>query len=281
MRSQSDKTFAGKTEWMVPEAAVEALRIMDRWAVPYQAMLAEELVRRRAADQHDPEIAEAMKHANAVFLGLQLRSDTKVRTLCQLTWNALLKDFARRRGLDWPICTHHFRRKFANYAARSQFGDLRYLREHFKHWSQDMTNDGYALNASQEMELYAEIWDEMESIKLGLAEQWLSPNEPLAGGYGKNLMDWRTRKETIAIFKDHKTMVASVAESHAIRSNGHAWCTADDNQCIGNTLEKTRCSGCDNAVIGRFHARLYQNLYRDLKDLAGCDDIGKGGRARV
>ena len=76
-------------------------------------------------------------------------------------------------------------------------------------------------------------------------------------------------------------MIRSVAESHSIRSNGHAWCTADDRQCVGNTLERTRCSDCNNAVIGRAHARIYQNLYDDLMLLATREDIGSGGQARV
>lgn len=281
MRSQSDKTGTGKTEWMVPEAVVEALRVMDRWAAPYQAMLAEEIAMRRAANPHDPEIAEAQRHEAAVFLSADKSRGKGVRTLTQECWNRFLKAFAKRCGLDWELTSHQFRRKFANYAARSKFGDLRYLREHFKHWSQDMTNDAYALNEFQEMELYAEIQDEVETLKLGVAELWLNPAEPLAGGYGKNLVAWRGRDENIALFKDHATMVRSVAESHAIRSNGHAWCTADDNKCIGNTFEKTCCSGCDNGVIGRVHGRLYQQLYDDLKEVAKCDDIGPGGQARV
>lgn len=281
MRSKSDKTGAGKTEWMVPEAAVEALRVMDRWAVPHQALLAEELSQLRAANPQDPEIGEAQRHVGAIFVGPHDYRNSPIRTLSLASWNRRLNAFAKRRGIDWNFATHQFRRKFANYAARSQFGDLRYLREHFKHWSQDMTNDAYALNESQEMELFAEIQDELDTIKLGLAEQWLNPNEPLAGGYGKNLMAWRSRGEEIIFFRDHASMVKSVAESHAIRSNGHAWCTADDRQCIGNTFEKTRCSGCDNGVIGRFHARIYHNLYSDLKKLAMCDDLGPGGQARV
>jgi integrase len=281
MRSRSDKTGAGETEWMVPDAAVEALRVMDRWAVSFQKKLADEIAQRRAANPQDPEIAEAQRHERAVFLGMNKNQGNQVRTLSNHGWCMALKDFAKRRNLDWNLATHQFRRKFANYAARSRFGDLRYLREHFKHWSQDMTNDSYALNGSQEIELYGEIQTELDSLKLGLAEQWLNPAEPLAGGYGKNLVEWRSREDTIALFKSRAAMVKSVAESHAIRSNGHAWCTADDHRCIGNTFEKTRCSGCDNAVIGRFHARLYQRLYDDLEEVAKCDDIGPGGQARV
>lgn len=281
MRSKSDKTGAGKTEWMVPEAAVEALRVMDRWAVPHQALLAKEIAQLRAANPQDPEIAEAQRHVGAIFVGPHDYRDMPIRTLSLASWNGRLNAFAERHGIGWIFSTHQFRRKFANYAARSQFGDLRYLREHFKHWSQDMTNDAYALNESQETELFAEIQDELDTIKRGLAEQWLNPTEPLAGGYGKNLMAWRSREEEIIFFRDHASMVKSVAESHAIRSNGHAWCTADDRQCVGNTFEKTRCSGCDSGVIGRFHARMYQNLYADLKELARCDDLGQGGQARV
>lgn len=281
MRSRSEKTSEGKTEWMVPEAAIEALRVMDRWALPYQNVLADEIKRLRTANPQDTEIREAQRHVGAIFVGPHDYRDKPVRTSSLASWNNRLNGFAERRSITWTFSTHQFRRKFANYAARSQFGDLRYLREHFKHWSQDMTNDAYALNESQEMELYAEIQDELDTIKQGLAEQWLSPTEPLAGGYGKNLMAWRSREEEIICFKDRATMVKSVAESHAIRSNGHAWCTADDNRCIGNTLEKTRCSECDNGVIGRIHVRMYQNLYADLKELAMCDDIGPGGHARV
>ncbi|MNX88749.1 hypothetical protein D3C86_1207330 [compost metagenome] len=76
-------------------------------------------------------------------------------------------------------------------------------------------------------------------------------------------------------------MVTSIAESTAIRSNGHAWCTADDDRCVGNTMERTRCGDCNNAVIGGAHAGIYQRLYINLKGLLDCNDIGDGGRQRV
>ena len=76
-------------------------------------------------------------------------------------------------------------------------------------------------------------------------------------------------------------MVISIAESTAIRSNGHAWCTADKDGCIGNTLERTRCGDCNNAVIGRGHLGIYRQLYSNLKELLTCNDIGESGRVRV
>jgi integrase len=279
MRSQSTKTGEGHTEWMVPEAAVKALRLIERWARPYQAAIEAEIAARRAADPFDPEVAEAQRHARAVFLASLPLKGNQVRTLSAQMCNLSLKAFARMRGLTWDLASHQFRRKFANYAARSQFGDLRYLREHFKHWSLDMTL-GYALNESQEIALYGEIENELRGIKTEVVDTWLRPGERLAGGYGRNIMAWRGT-EPVTLFKSHAQMVRALSESTGIRSNGHAWCTAEDNQCVGNDIEPTRCTDCNHAVIGRRHAPLYRGLYDHLREVIGREDIGDGGRALV
>lgn len=274
LRSHSTKTGEGRTQWMVPEAAVTALRVMERWARPYQALIDAEIAQRRAVDPSDPEIAEAERHRQAVFLAATPQKRNQVRTMSGQMWNLALKAFAKKCGLNWDLTSHQFRRKFANYAARSQFGDLRYLREHFKHWSMDMTL-GYALNEEQETALYAEIQGEVDDIKAGVVDTWLNPNVALAGGYGRKITSWRT--QAVTIFKDHRQMVRALADSTAIRSNGHAWCTADDNLCVGNDIERTRCSDCNNAVIAPQHAPLYKGLYDHLREANNCDDIGEGG----
>lgn len=283
MRSRSDKTDIGVHDWMIPEAAVRALRVMERWAEPYQAMMAAEIVELRRANPHDPQINEVQKHRHALFLGSTIHKGNQVRTLSSGSWSNSLKSFAKDCELDWDLASHQFRRKFANYAAHSRFGDLRYLKEHYAHWSMDMAL-GYAMDESWgqhfDLELYADIQDELKAIKLGVAETWLG-DDPLSGGYGRALKKWQREPENLLIFKDRASMLASIADSTAIRSNGHAWCTADNDGCVGNTLERTRCGGCDHAVIGRGHAAIYRQLYADLKQLLDCPGIGEGGRERV
>lgn len=282
MRSRSDKTDAGIHDWMIPEAAVRALRLMDRWAAPYQAMIAAEIVQRRRVNSHDPQIAEALKHRHALFIGVAMGGN-QVRTLSIASWSIHFRTFAKDCGLIWKLSSHQFRRKFANYAAHSRFGDLRYLKQHFAHCSLDMTL-GYAMDDSWgqhfDLELYDDIQAELEDIKLGVVDNWLG-DAPLAGGYGRALKQWQRDPQNLLIFKDHASMLKSIAESTAIRSNGHAWCTADNDGCVGNTLERTRCGNCNNAVIGPGHAAIYQRLYDDLKGLLHCPDIGEGGRQRV
>jgi hypothetical protein len=282
MRSHSDKTDTGAHDWMIPEVAVRALRLMERWSSPYQTIIAAEIAQRRRANPHDPQIAEAHKHRHALFLtGSQTAHP--VRTLSNSTWNRYLKSFAKDCGLNWNLASHQFRRKFANYTAHSRFGDLRYLKEHYAHRSLDMTL-GYAMDDSWgkhlDLELYADIQGELEDIKLGVVDSWLG-DAHLTGGYGRALKQWQREPHNLLIFKDHASMLKSISESTAIRSNGHAWCTADNDGCVGNTLERTRCGNCNNAVIGRRHAAIYQRLYDDLKGLLHYQDIGEGGRQRV
>jgi hypothetical protein len=281
MRSRSIKTFEGDTEWLVPDAAVEALRVIDRWSQPHQRALADEIDGYRRLNAADLRIARAQVHVGAVFLSIDRGKGNRVRTMSISATNSDLQQFTKACSLDWPLASHQFRRKFANYAARSQFGDLRYLREHYKHWSMDMTL-GYALNESQEMTLFLEIGDELDDLKVDTVSSWLEKDEPLAGGYGQNLINWRSRGDGVTLFKSHAAMVRAIAQSTPIRSNGHAWCTAQDNQCVGNDLERTRCGdGCENAVIGRRHVVIYQGLHAHLLGLQDAPDIGPGGRARV
>lgn len=284
LRSNSLKTDTGIHDWMIPEAAALAIQIMERWARPYQALIATEVNHRNDINPQDPLIAQAIKHQDALFLGVTPRKSNESRTLSNWSWCKHLQRFSRAAGLDWPLNSHQFRRKFANYVAHSKFGDLRYLREHFAHWSMDMTL-GYAMDDDWgqhlDLELYDDIQKELRHIKEQTVDDWINAKH-LAGGYGQSIKAWQRDPANLALFKDHRTMIATIAESTHIRSNGHAWCTADNGGCIGNTLEKTRCGDdCNNAVIGRTHLEIYREMQRNLIELLKCNDLGEVGNARV
>ncbi|WP_025754911.1 MULTISPECIES: integrase [unclassified Pseudomonas] len=283
MRSKSEKTDAGYINWMIPEIGVRALRTMERWSAPYRAMIAAEIAELGRINRHDPQIEEASKHKNSLFLGFHRRKN-QVRTLSVNSWNYTFQGFSKEFGLSWRFATHQFRRKFANYAAHSQFGDIRYLKEHFAHWSIDMTL-GYAMDDDWgkhlDLELYTEIQQELSEIKTNTVRDWMT-NQNLAGGYGAAIKKWQREPENLLIFPDPAAMFKSIAESTAIRSNGHAWCTAENDGCVGNSMERTRCGGgCVHSVIGETHAPIYQGLYNNLKELRNAFDIGESGRKRV
>jgi len=276
-RSVSTKTHVGKTEWMIPELAVKAIRLMERWATPFQAKIEKEIRGLRKAGR-GAELAEAMRHRRALFL---CSTGSTARTMRAINMCAKLREFARKQGIDWPFTTHQFRRTFAVTAARSSFGDLRYLKEHFKHWSMDMTLL-YAAAGVQEKELLDEVSDELEAIQLGVLSNWLSPSTRLTGGGAKGVKRFR-EENPIRMYPSRSAMVKLLSNEVHLRSNGHAWCTADNGRsCIGATsFHKTRCVDCTNSIIGEEHAAFYRKMAIDLEQLLEIEDIGQSGRARV
>ncbi|WP_211270553.1 integrase, partial [Pseudomonas syringae group genomosp. 3] len=283
LRTETQKTKSGIHDWMVPEIAITTHELLERWAVPYQQRIEAEINLRTIQNPADPLTAEAMLHRDSLFLATMSDNIRVIRTLTGSTWNENLKRFSRRAGLSWDLATHQFRRKFANYAAHSRFGDLRYLRQHFTHWSMNMTL-GYAMDQDWgqhfDLDLFDEIESELGDIKTDTVSQWLE-SDSLSGGYGKSLGRWKRDPNNLTLFKDHSSMVKAIAESTAIRSNGHAWCTADDDRCVGNSTERTRCGGCTSSVVGAQHASVYSSAADQLIDLLQYDDIGEGGRRRV
>jgi site-specific recombinase XerD len=277
-RSKSTKTRIGTCDWMVPRLAVDALEVMENWSRPLQQELEREIERRRIAGSSKVALAEAVRHKDALFL---CRTHDGVRTMSAANMRAKLNAFARCRGVRWLLATHQFRRTFAVYAARSSFGDLRYLKEHFKHWSMDMTLL-YAAGGLQEKDLLDEVADELQEIQLGVTSLWLEPDTKLAGGAARRIKRFR-EDNPIRMYSSRATMVEMLSGEVHLRSNGHAWCTADDgSSCIGSTsLDGTRCIGCSNSVIGSEHALFYSSMRNDLEGLLEIEDIGSSGRARI
>ncbi|WP_330969836.1 hypothetical protein [Lysobacter sp. A3-1-A15] len=279
MRSRSSKTYVGACEWMIPVAAVKAIRILERWAAPYQAELRQTIEDLRNEDPLNPVIAEAERHVNALFLGKH--NGGTPRTIDVATWKYLFDVFGKRQGIEWEFKSHQFRRTFAVYAARSKFGDLRYLKSHFKHWSMDMSLM-YALNDLQETDLLTDVAGEVEDIQTELLDSWMSPGTQLAGRGGRNIVRFRDA-HPIPLYKSQSEMVKSISKGVHIRSNGHAWCTADaGSECVGNGgLDRSRCSECVHGVIGAEHLSFYERMRQELRGLLDLDDIGEPGKARV
>ncbi|MDO2305844.1 tyrosine-type recombinase/integrase, partial [Escherichia coli] len=77
-------------------------------------------------------------HLDSLFLGWGGHAH-KLQVFAAQTIRARLKRFMLAHNIDWEVAPHQFRMTFARYVARSQLGDVRYLRDHFKHWTLDMT----------------------------------------------------------------------------------------------------------------------------------------------
>ncbi|KSU41975.1 hypothetical protein ABI57_18595 [Salmonella enterica subsp. enterica serovar Veneziana] len=222
-------------EWMVPDVVEKAVRVATRLGEPQrarcqarrtrlEAMLSEDTLPDAVRNALLLELDEARKHQYALMV--TEREQGRILALSGCVAIACLRDFATLAGAiveppdvdgvsshaavsvgqPWPLASHQFRRTFAVYVAHHLMGDLRYLREHFKHWSMDMTLY-YARQEGHDQALLADVISERDALQAVMMETWLATEIPLTGKGGKRLLAYRQRGEV----KSVKTCAISVA----------------------------------------------------------------------
>jgi len=281
MASRSDKTGEGETEWMIPELARKALDVAQRYAIPLQALMKEEQEERLRSDPHCPKAQALMQEYGKIFLGKPQFSENKVEGLSSSAITRRINRFAKVHGVDWHFTPHQFRRTFACHVARSEYGDLRYLRDHYKHWSLDMTGLYYQ-NDKQDAELYDEIMTSVINGKIEIVAHWLDPDTMLTGGNAEQIRSFRDSNEKLRTYKNRREMAESISELVAIRATGGGWCTADTGGCGGRgIIESTRCGDCEGSVIDDKNIAYWQGIYKQQLELKEIQDIGVAIQVRI
>src|SRR5690606_9324962 len=136
--SRSDKTYAGETSWLCPAIAIRAVKVLERLSEPLQAEL-EQALKEAEASGDLKEVTRLQQCSGCIGLTKAQSKSNSITLLSGVTLIVRLKKFAKNLGMDWKLAPHQFRRTFANYVVHHKLGDLRYLRDHFKHWSLEMT----------------------------------------------------------------------------------------------------------------------------------------------
>ena len=235
---------------------------------------------------------------NDLMLHIFMSNDYKTNSFNGISnshWNSSLKvlsnDFDLRvtdnnndlklpSGSIWPLATHHFRRTFACLAARSSLGDLRYLREHYKHWSLDMTLY-YANTDVFDDSLFDEVLTERNDLQSALVSDWIVKDAPLAGGRGEAIATFRQRG-MLKKSKDMPALVKQISDSVFVRGTGHSWCLASGDGCGGEGLyDALLCPDCDNSVIDKSHLPVWKGLKEQHEILLNMPDSGVGTKERA
>lgn len=273
--SRSDKTHAGKTSWLCPEIAIVALKVLERLSAPLQRDLEAALEAAKEAEDLR-EITRLHSISGAVGLFKSNKQENRLYRLSGLALDTALKNFAKALGLDWKLAPHQFRRTFANYVVHHELGDLRYLRDHFKHWSLDMTIL-YAMNEAQDLELYDEVYAAFDQKRQAVVGHWLEPDTPLSGGMAGHIRQMRSRTEEVRTYKDRRAMVEAISELVFLRSTGIAWCTNDTGaDCAGG-----QCEDCEHGCIDDTHKPFWEGLYLQQIELRQIDDLTDSGSKTV
>lgn len=294
VRTREIKTGRGVVDFLVPPEAFRALEILQRYAEPLHARLADEArwlqvqLRQGANDdgvlENGMAIAEAVERLNHVreigrhlFLALdKSRSDhlgagSRIDVMSSGACNAQLKALTRAAGSDWNLANHQCRRTFGYNVANSRLGrmGLVFLKWQLKHASLSWTQL-YASNPYQDLALYRELEEEQINARLELVEGWMQADVPLGGGAGKKLM--QTRATPVRNLKD---LLLHTAKAVEIRSTGHAWCLSGTRACHGQGVyEPTNCVPCSQSVVDDGFAATWRMIHLENLRLAAITDCG-------
>lgn len=281
LKSHSSKTYEGYTEWLVPEIVIDAIAAQKIYVRPLREALWQEQSNLFDADPISQRAIEIESYKHRLFLTKNPSQQNQINPLSNHAFDRALKKLCESLGIN-GMASHRFRRTFAVYCAQSAYGDLRYLKQHFKHWSMDMTLL-YAVNEAQDAELYDEIAIEIKNYKVARVEEFLEEDSIITGGLANKLISYRSKGEAIKTFESRAEMAEKISDSVHLRSTGHSWCTSDNSACGGRSvIEGTRCVDCAESIIEKErHGDYYKRIYIQQLELNEIDDIGEAGKQRM
>ena len=270
--SRSDKTYEGSTHWLCPRIAIDAVKVLERLAEPLQNTLEQAL--KEAEYRSDAEEIKRLSTINgAACLIASATQNNRVNVMSRNAIIRRLQNIIDKLELVWELRPHQFRRTFANFVVHHKLGDLRYLRDHFKHWSLDMAAL-YALNEGQDLELYDEIYSAFDEERQGIIGHWLEPDTPVSGGLAENVRRLRGNDD-VRVYKNRNEMVKEISDQIHLRATGLAWCTNDDGTCGG------ACEECEHGLIDDKQKMKWEAIYVQQLELRQIDDLGESGSKTV
>lgn len=292
------KTGLRPKRWLVPPVVGEAVSVLTRLTAPLRIVLAQEelkieqsiglsIAKERA--RLVKRLDSVRKHKDKLFLSKGRNGHGGAGVLTGPSMNSDLKRFCadfgiqNENGQPYPLHAHQFRRTYARFIARSELGDLLTLRDHFGHWSIDMTvfyADGGADEYEADTELLEMITQEKMARQGEIIGGYLDSDAPLANG-GHWLKDWRASVRT-AVNKEE--LIKEYAGTITLNGTGHSWCVgnARGTGCGGLCVfEAQMCVECNYGIIGQEHRPVWEGIREQQTEALTLDDMGPAGRSRA
>ncbi|GHG06998.1 tyrosine-type recombinase/integrase [Thalassotalea marina] len=276
IKSVSEKTYEGETEWIAPKITTEVIDILSRYVEPLQSKLECDLLIAKSIGDNQ-EIHRLEYTSGSIALTVMKDQNNKISILSgDAITNFRLPNLCKQIKSQWNLSSHQFRRTFANYVAHSELGDLRALKEHFKHWSLSMTAL-YAANSDLDQELYEEILRERIFVEDEIKFDWFNLDTPITGGYIANkILDIRKSDEAVKSFPNRESMIKSYTCNIPIRATGLGWCTNDDDGCLGG-----KCEQCEHGIVDKRNISFWKSMMIQQLELSELKDIGESGELAV
>ncbi len=280
VRAVENKTGKGEVEYLCPAITGRALRVLEKWAAPYHALLRREieaLLQEPSSAARELRLLKANADLKRVLLSVLPRKGWRVGCLSSGAAHDSMRRAAKCAGVDWELNPHQTRRTYARMIVESKMGraSLIFLKWQLKHTSMTMTQ-GYASNPIADRSLVEDFLDEMILYRGELLDSWTS-DTPLSGGAGRSIIELRATPHA-----NREALLKSASEHVHIRATGHGWCLAEMPGCGGAGLyEATRCVNCRDGVIDPSFAQTWLEIHEQQRELLDLDDAGPAVRTRA
>lgn len=292
-----------KKKWLVPSVVAEAVETLTLLSAPLRQSLHTEMKafevkfgQANLSPNQSASLTENLKRFEIVknqkdklFLAISTKHSNTISVISGAQSNRDLKVFCEAMNICGPdkvpyrLHTHQFRRTYAHFMARSELGDLLTLRDHFGHWSLDMTTY-YAEGGADEYAVDKDLLEMVASEKLDrqkeIVTQYLNSDQPVATG-GHWMRDWRTSVRTA---KNKEELIQQYAGTITLNGTGHSWCVGNARNmgCGGLCVfEAQLCVDCNYGVIGQEHRPVWEGIQAQQLEALALDDMGPGGKERA
>jgi len=291
------KTGVRPKRWIVPAAVQEAIAVLMRLTAPLRQRMQQEQTEieariHLAVPKERARLVKRLdtvrKHKDKLFLSPGMQGG-HIAVLSGTAMGADLKSFCADLGIlgedgqPYPLHAHQFRRTYARFVARAELGDLLTLRDHFGHWSIDMTvcyADGGPDTYEADVELLEMIAEEKMNRQNEILGTYLDSDTPLANG-GHWLNSWRSSVRTAP---NKEALIAEYAGTITLNGTGHSWCVgnAKGTGCGGLCVfEAQMCVDCNYGIIGPEHRPVWEGIRNQQLEALALDDMGVSGRTRA
>jgi integrase len=284
LRSVEAKTGQGVVEYLIPESALELLKLLERWSAPLRVELKARIQELESLLVHggseDPELlaelCKAKQDVSRLFLGKAPAG--RVTAVSNGACFQMMRKFAVECGSETPLNPRQLRRTHAWAWVRTPRGELRFLRQQLHHATIVRTAQ-YAANPHADPSLVQELLEEEREFNTELVSSWLEDDEPLAGGAGAKIVEMRANT-----FDSREAMVQNTIAELTIRSTGHSWCLAREEGCGGAGLyEQAMCADCSGGVIDKAFHGAWKEIYWHQSQLVeeGAEVYGRAAKEKL
>lgn len=283
LKGKTYKSGERDTEWMINiEVGSYVTAILEKYAKWHHHQIQNQI---NDLKDRFSFASELDKPAIASELFTARKADSKLFVsdgglLSEQQINIRISEFCDYSGINYHCKSHQFRRTFAVLCVKTGLGDVRYLREQYKHRMLD-TSILYAANDRQDVELYEEINEVATHLRHEIIEHWLEADTSLSGGHAAYIEAQRVEYQGMTK-KKRKDYIVGAAKNTYLRGTGHSWCLAESMGCGGHGLyDAPRCGGCSQSLIDDSTVAIWKGIGRQQLELRNVGDIGPGGKQKV